>query len=48
MPKCSFCSKEAEFYVEDEEKTIYFCQDHVRDTPKSGKYVFIPRIKKER
>lgn len=42
---CKHCSKKAEFYTQENNKTIYLCEEHSMKLLKEGKYNFIPRVK---
>ncbi len=41
---CKHCKKKAEFYIQENNKNIYLCEDHSIELLKEGKHSFIPRI----
>lgn len=45
-PKCSFCDKQAEYFLPDEsgKPRLYFCEDHAIEWLKEGKASYLPKV----
>lgn len=43
--KCKYCSNKAEFYIQENNKTIYLCENHSMKILLKEKRNLIPRIK---
>jgi len=45
MSTYSKCNKEAEYYFEENDNTIYFCREHAREFMFENNVNFLPRVK---